>query len=111
MWCTGACVTNMGYNAQAGYLVIVHRWLQIVFTRGVKRLWQLKSVKAIPVVVGALGTIPKKLELYLEKRGTEVPGSLLQKVALLGTAGTLRQVFGEDVGVWSEGQASCLGLW
>ena len=67
--------------------------------REVKRLWQLKSVNVIPVVVGALGTIPKKLELYLEKRGTEVPGSLLQKVALLGAAGTLRQVFGEDVGV------------
>ena len=53
----------------------------------------------IPVVVGALGTIPKKLEVYLEKGGIEVSVGLLQKVALLGTARMPRQVFGEDVGV------------
>ena len=41
----------------------------------------------IPVVVEALGTIPKKLELNLEKGGIEVSVGLLQKVALLGTLG------------------------
>ena len=51
--------------------------------REVKRLWQLKSVNVIPVVVGALGTI-RKLEVYVEKGGIEVSGGLLQKVALLG---------------------------
>ena len=73
--------------------------------REVKRLWQLKSVNVIPVVVGALGTIPKKLEVSLEKGGIEVSVGLLQKVALLGTAGILRRVFGEEAGVQSEGQA------
>ena len=43
--------------------------------REVKRLWQLKSVKVIPVVVGALGTILKKLELYVEKGGIGFSGS------------------------------------
>ena len=67
--------------------------------REVKRLWQLKSVNVIPVVVESLDTIPKKLELYLEKGGIEVSMGLLQKVALLGTARILRRVFGEDVAV------------
>ena len=43
----------------------------------VKRLWQLKSVELIPVVVGALSTIPKKLELYVEKGEIEVSVGLL----------------------------------
>ena len=61
--------------------------------REVKRLWQLKSANVIPVVVGALGTIPKKLEFYMEKCGVEV------SVGLLWDARILRQIFGEDVGV------------
>ena len=35
------------------------------------------SVKVIPIVVGALGTVPKKLELYLERGGIEVSVGLL----------------------------------
>ena len=61
-----------------------------------KRLWQLKSVKVIPVVVGALGRISKKLEVYVKEGGIEVIVDVLQKVALLGTARMLRQVFEEE---------------
>ena len=69
-------------------------------TREVKRLWQLRTpVQVIAVIVGALATFPKKLELYVEKGGIEVSVGLLQKVALLGTAGILRRVFGEDAAV------------
>ena len=67
--------------------------------REVKRLWQLKNVNVILIVVGTLCTIPKKLEVYVEKGEIEVSVGLLQKVALLGTARILRRVFGEDVGV------------
>ena len=35
----------------------------------------------------------------------EVIAGLLQKVALLGTAGIFRDMFGEDAAVWSEAQA------
>ena len=51
------------------------------------------------VVVWKLGTISKKLELYVEKRRIEVSVRLLQKLALLGTARILYEVFLEDVGV------------
>ena len=53
----------------------------------------------IPVLVGALGTIPKKLGLssFKGEGGIEVSVGVLQKVALLETARILGQVFGEDV--------------
>ena len=44
-------------------------------------------MNVILVEVGALGTIPKKLEHYVEKGGMEVSAGVLQKVALLGMAG------------------------
>ena len=49
-------------------------------------------MKVIRAVVGALGTI-HKLELYLEKEGIEVSVGVPQKVALLGTARMLRDVW------------------
>jgi len=43
-------------------------------------------------VVGALGTVPKGLEKNWRKARTAVSVELLQKAALLGTAGILRDV-------------------
>ncbi len=54
------------------------------------KIWQVK-VKVVPVVVGALGTIPKALEKHLEEIGTNVRVDLLQKAVLLGTARILRK--------------------
>ena len=54
----------------------------------VVRLWKMKKVKVIPVVVVALGTITNWTHLCLKK--TEV--ELMQKTALLGTARILRKV-------------------
>ena len=48
-------------------------------------------MKVVPVVVGALGTIPKALEKHLNEIGTSVRVELLQKAALLGTARILRK--------------------
>ena len=31
----------------------------------IKELWKMKSAKVVPVVIGALGTIPKRLKVYL----------------------------------------------
>ena len=55
------------------------------------RLWNVKA-KVIPIVVGALGSIPKKLKEHLKSLG--LPGDIhcIQKSALLGTAGILRKV-------------------
>jgi len=50
----------------------------------------------IPIVVGALGTVPKGLEWNLEKAGSNVAVELLQKGALLGTSQILRRVLDSD---------------
>ena len=57
----------------------------------IMRLWNVKA-KVIPIVVGALGSIPKKLTEHLLSLG--LPGDIhcIQKSALLGTAGILRKV-------------------
>ena len=45
--------------------------------------------EVVPVVVGALGSIPRDLHRHLESLGIKVHVSMLQKSALLGTANIL----------------------
>ncbi len=58
--------------------------------RELRKIWQVK-VKVVPMVVGALGTIPKALGNNLEEIGTNVRVDQLQKATLLGTARILRK--------------------
>ena len=58
--------------------------------REIRKLWKVR-VKVIPIVVGALGTIPRSLEKHLDEIGCQVKVDLLQKAALLGTARILRK--------------------
>ena len=55
-------------------------------------MWNIRSIKVIPVVVGALGSTSKKLKKYVEELGDVISTALLQKTALLGTARILRKV-------------------
>lgn len=56
-----------------------------------QRLWQMK-VRVVPVVVGALGGVPKDLKKWLKELDLEdADCSALQKAALLGTAKILRR--------------------
>ncbi len=60
--------------------------------REIGRLWQLRKVQVVPVVVGALGSVTKEFDRWIEKLG--IPGDVgaAQKTALLGTARILRKV-------------------
>ena len=60
--------------------------------REVKRIWNMRSVIVVPVIVGALGSITKKLDEWVEKLDITVNIALLQKTTLLGTARILRKV-------------------
>ena len=55
-------------------------------------MWNIRSIKVIPVVVGALGSTPKKLKHCIEELGVVISRTLLQKTALLGTVRILRKV-------------------
>ena len=57
----------------------------------IARLWNMKKVTGIPVVIGALGCISNCFGSYMEKIGAEVKLQVVQKTVLLGTANILRK--------------------
>ena len=49
-------------------------------------------MEVVPVVVGALGAVSKRLDTWLDKLAITIKTGFLQKKALLGTARILRKV-------------------
>ena len=56
-----------------------------------ERMWKTKT-KVTPVVIGALGSIPKNLGKNLKELDIKHSIQVFQKTALLGTAHILRKV-------------------
>ena len=54
--------------------------------REVARIWSMRKVEVIPVVVGALGMITKNLDKWIEKIGIKMKAEHIQKTTILGTA-------------------------
>ena len=59
--------------------------------RELGRLWEVRC-SVVPVVVGALGTIPRRLSSYLALLDINLSVETIQKAAILGTARILRRV-------------------
>ena len=57
-----------------------------------QKCWNLTSVKTIPVICGALGTVGGNIENYLGFISPHIQFGIIQKTALLGTAHILRNV-------------------
>ena len=60
--------------------------------REINKLWNCRNVNTIPIVVGALGTVGKRLSKWLKRINMEDSFELLQKSCLLGTARIIRKV-------------------
>ena len=60
-------------------------------TREVRKMWGVRT-KVIPVVVGALGSIPLRLNDNLKTIEVGIPVGLIQRCALLGSARILSKV-------------------
>ena len=60
--------------------------------REIKTLWNLKSVKVVPIIVGALGAVTPNLRKHLDEVDCNLSISNIQKTALLGSARILRMV-------------------
>ena len=58
--------------------------------RELKRLWSLKKVEVLPVVVGALGCISKGFCGWMDTLSIKLNVGMVQKSVLLGTARILR---------------------
>ena len=61
--------------------------------REIWKLWGIRRVEVVPVVVGALGAVNKRMDTWLGKLGITINTGLLQKTSLLRTARILRKVF------------------
>ena len=60
--------------------------------REIGRLWKLKMVEVVPVVIGAPESVTKVFDQWIEKLRITNNVGVLQKTALLGTAKILRKV-------------------
>ena len=67
--------------------------------RVIKRIWNIRSIKVIPVVEGTLGSTSKKLKNCIEL-GVVISTALRQEIALLRTAHILRKVLDCRYGLW-----------
>ena len=58
----------------------------------IAKLWKMRKVEVITVVIGALGTVTKHFEKWIEKLDLDLTIEALQKPCLLGTAKIIRKV-------------------
>ena len=47
------------------------------------KFWKMRKVEVLPVVIGALGTVKKYFEKWIEKLGLDLTVEALQKPCLL----------------------------
>ena len=52
----------------------------------------MRKVEVIPVVIGALGTVTKHFEKWIEKLDLDLTIEAIQKPCLLGTSRIIRKV-------------------
>ena len=60
--------------------------------REIGRMWEILEVQLVPVVIGALGSVSKGFDKWIEKLDTQCNFVDMQKIALLGTARILRKI-------------------
>ena len=58
----------------------------------IAKLWRMRKVIVVPVVIGALGAVSVNFKEYMKRIGVNVRLEVIQKTALLGTAKILRKV-------------------
>ena len=56
------------------------------------RIWSMKKVTIVPIVMGALGTVTERIDSWIEQIGIDCLVALLQKGCLLGSARIIRKV-------------------
>ena len=60
--------------------------------REIARMWNMRTVQGISIVVGSSGSVTKNLDQWLGKLDIKLSTSLLQTTTLLGAARILRKI-------------------
>ena len=58
----------------------------------VRRLWKMKTVTVLPIVIGTLGAVSQRFTGYVNKIGDNIRLEIIHETALLGAARLLRKV-------------------
>ena len=58
----------------------------------IRRLWRLRNVEIVPVVVGALESVSAEFDKWIGKLGITCNVGVMQKSVMLGIARILREV-------------------
>ena len=58
----------------------------------IRRLWKLRNVEIVPLVIGARGSVSAEFDRWIGKLGITCNVGVMQKTALLRTARILRKV-------------------
>ena len=58
----------------------------------IRRLWKLRNVEIVPVVIRALGSVSAEFDRWMGKLGITCNVGVIQKSVLLGTVRILRKV-------------------
>ena len=58
----------------------------------IAKVWHMRKVIVVPVVIGALGAVSVNFKKYMKQIGVKVSLEVIQETALLGTAKMLRKV-------------------
>ena len=60
--------------------------------REIRRLWKLRNVEIVPVVIGAHGSVSAEFDRWMGKLGITCYVGVMQKTVLLATARIPRKV-------------------
>ena len=66
----------------------------------IAKLWRMRKVIVVPVVIGALGAVSVNFKEYMNRAGVNVRLEVIQKTALLGTAKILKKLLSVPLGRW-----------
>ena len=66
----------------------------------IAKLWRMRKVIVVPVVIGALGAVSVNFKEYIKRTGVNVRLEVIQKTALLGTAKILKKLLSVPLRRW-----------
>ena len=66
----------------------------------IAKLWRMRKVIVVPVVIGALGAVSVNFKEYMKRIGVNVRLEVIQKTALLGTAMILKKLLSVPLRRW-----------
>ena len=80
-----AIIIDVAIPGDKGIMTRTRRRLKSIrASKEIQRLWKLKKFNVIPVILGALGSVTKNFEKYVDKIGIKVDLHTVQKNHIIG---------------------------